>query len=222
VVNNYLETSIISTLVPPLAPGYPYFPLVTSVTGNEDLVEEKTDAYDLGYLLTKGGTTFSLSIYHNVQKDLADFYQSASYTPQNPPPGWIYPAFLLAVSPLNTLPREFSYRNIGEVINEGIPEEELGKAPTHRANVALGWDGGTLFVNANANYQSEAYWADVLSIQGTTDAFTMVNATIGLRLFDGRATLSIIGQNIFDEKLQQHLFGDIISRKVTGQLQFRF
>ncbi|QQR72903.1 MAG: TonB-dependent receptor [Holophagales bacterium] len=251
VVNNYLQTSIISTLVPPLAPGYPYFPLVTNVTGNEDLVEEKTDAYDLGYLLTKGGTTFSLSIYHNVQKDLADFYQSASYTPQNPPPGWIYPAFLLAVSPLNTLPREFSYRNIGEVINEGlevglswrqrgpwsasanysyqkdpkitgIPEEELGKAPTHRANVALGWDGGTFFVNANANYQSEAYWADVLSIQGTTDAFTMVNATIGLRLFDGRATLSIIGQNIFDEKLQQHLFGDIISRKVTGQLQFRF
>ena len=62
----------------------------------------------------------------------------------------------------------------------------------------------------------------MLSIQGTTDAFTMVNATIGLRLFDGRATLSIIGQNIFDEKLQQHLFGDIISRKVTGQLQFRF
>ncbi len=155
------------------------------------------------------------------------------------------------MSPLNTLPREFSYRNIGEVINEGlevglswrqrgpwsasvnysyqkdpkitgIPEEELGKAPTHRANVALGWDGGTLFVNANANYQSEAYWADVLSIQGTTDAFTMVNATIGLRLFDGRATLSIIGQNLFDERLQQHLFGDIITRKVTGQLQFRF
>ncbi len=50
----------------------------------------------------------------------------------------------------------------------------------------------------------------------------MVNAQIGMRFLDERMTLQIIGANIFDEAVQQHYFGDIISRKVTAQLGFRF
>ena len=44
----------------------------------------------------------------------------------------------------------------------------------------------------------------------------------GFRLFEERVTLSVIGSNLFDEEVQQHIFGDIIGRKVTGQVQFRF
>ena len=57
---------------------------------------------------------------------------------------------------------------------------------------------------------------------GFTDAFTQVNAAIGVRLLDERMTLQVIGSNIFDEDIQQHYYGDILSRKITGQVGFRF
>jgi hypothetical protein len=43
-----------------------------------------------------------------------------------------------------------------------------------------------------------------------------------MRFMDERMTVKLIGANIFDEKVQQHIFGDIISRKVTAQVGFRF
>jgi outer membrane receptor protein involved in Fe transport len=72
------------------------------------------------------------------------------------------------------------------------------------------------------NYQDEAYWADVLFARASTDAFTQVNVALGARFLDERLTLQISGANVFDETVQQHIFGDFISRKVTGQLSWRF
>ena len=57
---------------------------------------------------------------------------------------------------------------------------------------------------------------------GKTEAFTAVNLAVGFRLLDERMTLQVIGSNVFDEEIQQHYFGDIISRKITGQVGFRF
>ena len=101
-------------------------------------------------------------------------------------------------------------------------EASQNRAPEWRGNAGLSYDSGPFFWSANVNYQDEAYWADVLNYRGPTDAFTQVNAAIGFRVLDERLTLQVIGSNIFDEEIQQHLFGDIISRKVTGQIGFRF
>jgi outer membrane receptor protein involved in Fe transport len=146
---------------------------------------------------------------------------------------------------------DYSYRNIGETIDRGVelsiqqrqaawswffnaswqddPEFsgidtviEQNLPPEWRANLGIGYDPGTWFVNANANYQDEAYWGDVLFARGTTDSFTMLNAAAGVRLLDGRLTLQVIGANLTDEEVQQHIFGDIISRKITGQVGFSF
>ena len=38
----------------------------------------------------------------------------------------------------------------------------------------------------------------------------------------GRLPVKVSSANVFDEDVQQHIFGDIISRKVTGQVGFRF
>lgn len=57
---------------------------------------------------------------------------------------------------------------------------------------------------------------------GFTDSFTLLNVGVGVRLLDERLTLQVIGANVTDEDARQHFFGDIISRKVTGQLGFRF
>jgi hypothetical protein len=32
----------------------------------------------------------------------------------------------------------------------------------------------------------------------------------------------VLGSNVTDEEVQQHIFGDIISRKIVGQIGFRF
>ena len=150
------------------------------------------------------------------------------------------------------VPSDFSYRNIGKTTDQGVEvslQQRVGKAwswffnaswqdtpefegiddpssqnlpPEWRANAGLSYDSGVFFLNTNVNYQDEAYWADVLNVRAPTDGFTQVNAAVGFRMFDERMTLQVIGSNIFDEDVQQHVFGDIISRKVTGQIGFRF
>ncbi len=96
------------------------------------------------------------------------------------------------------------------------------RPPEYRANFGLSFDNGAFFVNTNVNYQDEAYWADVPLAVGSTDAFTQVNLAVGFRLLDERMTLQVIGSNVFDEDIQQHYYGDILSRKITGQVGFRF
>ena len=149
------------------------------------------------------------------------------------------------------VPSNYSYRNIGETIDRGVelsvqqrrgawswffntswqdePEfsgiglsDDQNLPPEWRANLGLGIDPGPWFVNVNATYQDEAYWGDVLFARGYTDSFTMLNTALGVRLFDERMTLQVIGSNVTDEEVQQHIFGDLIGRKVTGQLGFSF
>lgn len=107
---------------------------------------------------------------------------------------------------------------------EGIEDSETSqnRPPEYRANLGLSFDNGAFFFNTNVNYQDEAYWADVPLAVGSTDAFTQVNLAVGFRLLDERMTLQVIGSNIFDEDIQQHYYGDILSRKITGQIGFRF
>jgi outer membrane receptor protein involved in Fe transport len=150
------------------------------------------------------------------------------------------------------VPSDYGYRNIGEITNQGVelalqqrraawnwfcnlswqdePEirgdgvdpVEVNIAPGWRGNLGVGYDVRKWFWSANVNYQGEAYWADVLFARASTDAFTQVNVALGARFLDERLTLQINGANVFDESVQQHIFGDFISRKVTGQLSWRF
>ncbi|HXT19793.1 MAG TPA: TonB-dependent receptor, partial [Thermoanaerobaculia bacterium] len=149
------------------------------------------------------------------------------------------------------VPSNYGYRNIGKTIDRGVeaslqqrrsawswfanaswqdtPEfegladiSEQNLPPKWRANVGLGYDPGPWFLDVNANYQDKAFWGDVLFAHGFTDSFTMVNAALGFRLFDEHMTIQVIGANVFDDEVQQHVFGDIISRKVTAQVGFRF
>ncbi len=107
---------------------------------------------------------------------------------------------------------------------KGIDDAETSqnRPPEYRANFGLSFDNGGFFVNTNVNYQDEAFWADVPLAVGFTDAFTQVNLGVGFRLLDERMTLQVIGSNVFDEDIQQHYYGDIISRKIIGQVGFRF
>jgi len=148
------------------------------------------------------------------------------------------------------VPSDYSYRNIGRTIERGLefslerdlddwywwanlswqddPDIEgaesidVNKAPEWRANLGLGQDLGNFFWNATVNYQDDSYWSDVLFARAATDGFTQLNASLGWRFRDDSLTVKLIGQNLLDEKLQQHIFGDIIDRKIAAQLSVSF
>ena len=166
-------------------------------------------------------------------------------------PGTFPPCAVVGGGLAGVVPSNFSYRNIGKTTDqgveisfqqrvggswswflngswqdrpafEGVSSEDQNIPPEWRGNLGLSWDNGRFFWNTNVNYQDRAFWADVLTVRGWTDAFTQVNTALGVRLLDESLTLQVIGANVFDEEVQQHIFGDIISRKVTAQLGLRF
>jgi len=248
-INNYLDTAILAA-VPGLPTGTFVYPI--PATGNVALEEEKLTAYEVGWVGTFGATTVTLSAYRNEIEDSIDFFQTGVHTSTNPPPGWPLPPIFLDFPPLaGALPSGFSYRNVGQTVDRGvelsfngrpttewswfvnyswqdepevtgIPEGETNIPPENRLNAGLSFDSGRFFVNSNVNFADDAYWADVLNIRAPTDGYTMVNLGVGVRFANERVTLSVLGSNIFDEEVQQHIFGDIITRKVVGQLQIRF
>ena len=82
-----------------------------------------------------------------------------------------------------------------------------------------GWVDRTYY-SASVNYVGEAYWTDVLDSRfyGTTDAFTTVNASIGHLFLDGTLEASVRATNLFDDQILQHVFGDIIGRRLIAEL----
>ncbi len=258
----------------------------TDATGNERLSEERLDAIEVGYVGSfDNGTTFTAAVYRNETKDSIDFFQSSAYSSANRPP--CFPGILSGVrdgmvipfppdppcpftqldpalldGPLaGLLPRSFSYRNVGEIVDRGVElslmlrpndawsvfvnyswqdepdvsgieqaqlpngtvRDAINTPPEHRANAGVAYSGPRFYANANVNFVDEAFWTDVLDERfwGPTDSFTTFNVGGGVNISDN-VTLSVSAQNVTDERQQQHVFGDLISRKVTGQLILRF
>ena len=48
----------------------------------------------------------------------------------------------------------------------------------------------------------------------------MLNATIGYRFAEGKATLLLKGTNLTNENIVQHIYGDILRRSLVAELQF--
>jgi outer membrane receptor protein involved in Fe transport len=101
------------------------------------------------------------------------------------------------------------------------PAQEVGIPSEHRFNAGLAYDGEKAFGNVNVNYASEALWMDVLNATyaGSTDAYTMLNASLGWKLAEGRVIVSLKGTNLTNEKIQQHVFGDVLRRSLVAELR---
>ncbi len=101
---------------------------------------------------------------------------------------------------------------------------ELNLAPHNRVNVGFNFNTARLLGNLAVSYQDGAFWQDVLTdaYHGTTDAFTMVNLGAGVKFGGDKLTTSVKVVNLTNEKVQQHVFGDILKRQVVGELKLRF
>ena len=89
-------------------------------------------------------------------------------------------------------------------------------------NVVIGYTCESFFGNVFVNYASYALLVDVLgsTYHGYTDAYTMLNATLGVKLASDKVTVSLKGINLTNETIQQHVFGDILKRSVLLELRY--
>jgi outer membrane receptor protein involved in Fe transport len=104
------------------------------------------------------------------------------------------------------------------------PQEEISLPPTNRFNAAVNLNTRRFLGSVSVNYSDEAFWSDVLTsaYNGFTDAYTLLNGSFGVRFADGKVTTAVKVNNILNDDIQQHNFGDILKRSVTGEVRFKF
>ena len=109
----------------------------------------------------------------------------------------------------------------------GFAEDEISEVSVpaaHRLNAGLDAEFGPVQLGASVNYSDRARWTDVLTADyhGWTEPYTMVNATLGVNLLEGRLKPAIRVINLLNQEIQQHIFGDVLRRQLIGQLRYRF
>jgi outer membrane receptor protein involved in Fe transport len=125
---------------------------------------------------------------------------------------------------LNYSWQDFETEGIPQVpMPDGTLVYPLNVAPEHRFNGAVVWDMTKVYANVAVTYQDVAFWTDVLDSRfwGPTDSFVATNLAAGVRMLDGSLVFSINANNITDERVQQHVFGNIIGRKIWAQMTYR-
>jgi outer membrane receptor protein involved in Fe transport len=240
-----------------------YFTFPMCFCANTDVKEQSLNAYEVGYTasVTKGRASLGAAFYVNDSKQDFGWRQIASYTSQNPPPGWPLPPFVLdaliaanAFGPGMGLPSVSSTYNLGKVRNKGLElnadvrfnrwlagyanyswqakptgkESEIALVnlpPAHRFNAGLSFDYKRYLGNISVGYTGSAYWRDVLSAlyNGPTKAFTVVNVSAGVRWGRGGRYMAMLKvSDLANTRVQNHVYGDILKRQITGELRVRF
>ena len=217
--------------------------------GSEALEEETIDAFEVGYTGTLGDrATFTVSAYHQETDGLIELLPSTFYTPASPPDGWPLPPIALAAIPL---PAELTYVNSGDVRDRGVevglttrltrttsayvnytlqdvPEVEaeiplvVNRPSRHSVNLGASLAQGRWLGDVSASFVGEAFFADVQPFAGTTDGYGLLNGSIGYRFPEQGATLMLRALNLTDERVQQHIFGDILRRRVSAEIRVHF
>lgn len=123
----------------------------------------------------------------------------------------------------------YSWQDDPEVLDEEpdqirYPADEIALPATNRVNASVNVNTRRIMGSVGVNYSDEAFWSDVLTsaYNGYTDSYTLLNATLGVKWNDGRITTALKVNNILNEDIQQHNFGDILKRSITGELRFKF
>lgn len=105
----------------------------------------------------------------------------------------------------------------------GFDIREINLPPSHRVNIGGSLARGRYFGSASGSYIGSAFWQDVdPRYTGYTPSYVVVNAGAGIDSSDRMMTVAVRANNLLNSATQQHIFGDIIKRTVTGEVRFRF
>jgi len=101
---------------------------------------------------------------------------------------------------------------------------EYNFPPNNRVNAGFNVTYGRYLGDLSVSYQGEAYWQDVLDVRyaGTTDPFTLLNGSFGVRWLGGKFITSVKGTNLANQEVMQHVFGDVIKRSIVGEVRVNF
>jgi outer membrane receptor protein involved in Fe transport len=107
---------------------------------------------------------------------------------------------------------------------DGFSVEELNIPSPHRFNAGVSFNRARYFGGLSTSFQDKAFWQDVLDARyhGWTDPFWMVNASAGVRSSDGVMAVAVRAANLLNHTKQEHIFGDLIKRTLTGEVRFTF
>ena len=118
----------------------------------------------------------------------------------------------------------YSWQDEPRILDSDNPflPTELSLPPTHRVNVGASLNGSRFLGNVSVSAASAAFWSDVLTpeFHGYSDGYTMVNGSFGMKWSDGAITTLVKVTNLFNQSIQQHIFGDILRRTVVGEVRF--
>ena len=105
----------------------------------------------------------------------------------------------------------------------GFDVQELNLPPTHRVNAGVGVTHGRYFGSLSGSFVDDQFWQDVYAgYQGPTNAYTLIDGSFGVHSTDGGITVAVRGTNLLNRPVQQHVFGDVIRRAVTGEVRVEF
>jgi outer membrane receptor protein involved in Fe transport len=107
----------------------------------------------------------------------------------------------------------------------GLTEEqaltEINLPAKHLFNAGVTCITPRIFATLSVSHSSEAFWQDVLDsrFHGTTQPYTMVNLTAGVKFSGGRYSAALKIVNLGNEDVQQHVFGDVLKRQVMVEVR---
>ena len=105
-----------------------------------------------------------------------------------------------------------------------FPLSELNLPAKNRFNAGVGLNYNRYMASLSVSYSDSAFWQDVLdaTYAGTTEAYTLVNASFGVKWMGDRLTTTVKAVNLGNDDVQQHAFGDLIGRQIIGELRVNF
>lgn len=128
-----------------------------------------------------------------------------------------------------TLFANYSYQRLPELLDPigdplRPPSDTVHTPPRHRFNVGATYNGPVWLGNLTVNYSDEAFFAQGVQpfYYGYGDSYTLVAGSVGRRWKGGWLTTNLKVQNLLDEEVKQHVFGDIMRRTVMLEALFRF
>ena len=118
----------------------------------------------------------------------------------------------------------YQWKPVAEGLPPGTSINDINWPAKNRFNAGFDFNYSHFLGNLSVNFTDDAYWQDVLDIRyaGTTNDFTLVNGTFGVRWLGDRITTSVKVVNLGNQQVQQHIFGDIIRRQIVGEARVTF
>ncbi|MBZ5498181.1 MAG: TonB-dependent receptor [Acidobacteriia bacterium] len=104
------------------------------------------------------------------------------------------------------------------------PAGSLPVPPRDRFNVGVNLNAKRYLGSLSVNYAGKAFWTDTsnMTFYGFTNSYTTVNCSFGVRWSEGKVMTSLKAINLLNDNVQQHIFGDILKRRIFGEIQFGF